>query len=110
MTTFSVNQTRQLYVAKQLLNTAEHIKDESSPIVGGIMVKKYNGGKSVAFEYNGAGGITRSDVIDLDKIMSVTCKRAADLEIPRKAVLVKTPSTIVAGQDYILNVQIKAIT
>lgn len=107
MATFSVNQTRQLYVAKQLLNTAAHIKDESSPIVGGIMVKKYNDGKSVAFEYKGAGGITRSDAIDLDKIMSVTCKRAADLEIPRKAILVKTPSTLVAGQDYILNVDIR---
>ena len=68
---FSTNQVRQLYVALangQLTNA------------GDIKVNKTADGKQLYFTYVGALGDTmRSDLIDVDKITSITIKKASDM-------------------------------
>ena len=96
---FSTNQVRQLYVALangQLTNA------------GDIKVNKTADGKQLYFTYVGAMGDTmRSDLIDVDKITSITIKKASDMAKKRVCHLVTLDSNInsgnpVTGQDYIL--------
>ena len=96
---FSTNQVRQLYVALangQLTNA------------GDLKVNKTTDGKQLYFTYVGAMGDTmRSDLIDVDKITSITIKKASDMAKKRVCHLVTLDSTInggnpVTGQDYIL--------
>ena len=96
---FSTNQVRQLYVALangQLTNA------------GDIKVNKTADGKQLYFTYVGALGDTmRSDLIDVDKITSITIEKASDMAKKRVCHLVTLDSTInggnpVTGQDYIL--------
>ena len=96
---FSTNQVRQLYVALaegQLVNA------------GDLKVSKTNDGKQLYFNYVGALGDTmRSDLIDVDKITSITIKKAADMAKKRVCHLVTLDSNVnggtpIAGQDYIL--------
>ena len=96
---FSTNQVRQLYVALangQLTNA------------GDIKVNKTADGKQLYFTYVGALGDTmRSDLIDVDKITSITIKKASDMAKKRVCHLVTLDSNInsgnpVTGQDYIL--------
>ena len=96
---FSTNQVRQLYVALangQLTNA------------GDIKVNKTTDGKQLYFTYVGALGDTmRSDLIDVDKITSITIKKASDMAKKRVCHLVTLDSNInsgnpVTGQDYIL--------
>ena len=96
---FSTNQVRQLYVA--LANG--HLTN-----AGDIKVNKTTDGKQLYFTYVGALGDTmRSDLIDVDKITSITIKKASDMAKKRVCHLVTLDSTInsgnpVTGQDYIL--------
>lgn len=96
---FSTNQVRQLYVA--LANG--HLTN-----AGDIKVNKTADGKQLYFTYVGAMGDTmRSDLIDIDKITSITIKKASDMAKKRVCHLVTLDSTInsgnpVTGQDYIL--------
>ena len=96
---FSTNQVRQLYVALangQLTNA------------GDIKVNKTADGKQLYFTYVGALGDTmRSDLIDINKITSITIEKASDMAKKRVCHLVTLDSTInsgnpVTGQDYIL--------
>lgn len=96
---FSTNQVRQLYVALangQLTNA------------GDIKVNKTADGKQLYFTYVGALGDTmRSDLIDVDKITSITIEKASDMAKKRVCHLVTLDSNInsgnpVTGQDYIL--------
>ena len=96
---FSTNQVRQLYVALangQLTNA------------GDLKVNKTADGKQLYFTYVGAMGDTmRSDLIDIDKITSITIKKASAMAKKRVCHLVTLDSTInggnpVTGQDYIL--------
>ena len=96
---FSTNQVRQLYVALangQLTNA------------GDIKVNKTTDGKQLYFTYVGALGDTmRSDLIDVDKITSITIKKASDMAKKRVCHLVTLDSNVnsgnpVTGQDYIL--------
>ena len=96
---FSTNQVRQLYVALangQLTNA------------GDLKVNKTADGKQLYFTYVGAMGDTmRSDLIDIDKITSITIQKASDMAKKRVCHLVTLDSTInsgnpVTGQDYIL--------
>ena len=96
---FSTNQVRQLYVALangQLTNA------------GDIKVNKTADGKQLYFTYVGALGDTmRSDLIDVDKITSITIKKASDMAKKRVCHLVTLDSNVnggtpIVGQDYIL--------
>ena len=96
---FSTNQVRQLYVALangQLTNA------------GDLKVNKTADGKQLYFTYVGAMGDTmRSDLIDVDKITSITIQKASSMAKKRVCHLVTLDSAVnggtpITGQDYIL--------
>lgn len=105
MATFSVNQVRQLYVANAL--KSPHVV--TSDTAGSIAVKSDNLKKHLYFEYMGAGGMTRSDLIDISNIIHSKATDAEDL-VHNLAMYKLTLDTNVnggapiAGQDYILRI------
>ena len=61
MATFSTNQVRQVYVANELKSPNVIATDKA----GAIAVKADTAKTHLYFEYMGAGGMTRSDLIDI---------------------------------------------
>ena len=108
MATFSVNQTRQVYVSKELKSPNVIATDNA----GAIAVKADNSKTHMYFEYMGAGGMTRSDLIDLKNLISI---KASDADSMAKSLirykLTLDPSVNsgnpISGQDYILNITIR---
>ena len=105
MATFSTNQVRQLYVANAL--ETPHVT--ASNAVGSIAVMTDKDKSHLYFEYMGAGGMTRSDLIDIKNVISVKKTLADDLATLLSSYKLTLDSTInegnpVAGQDYILRI------
>lgn len=105
MATFSTNQARQLYVA-EALKTPNVI---STDAVGSIAVKSDTAKNHLYFEYMGAGGMLRSDLIDVKNIMYAKATDADDLAHELAKYKVTLDPTVnggspVAGQDYILRI------
>ena len=105
MATFSTNQVRQLYVAKELKSPHVIVTDNA----GAIAVKSDNVKNHLYFEYMGAAGMTRSDLIDIKSITYAKATDADDLahELAKyKLTLDKSVNAgaPIAGQDYILRV------
>ena len=105
MATFSTNQVRQLYVAETLKTPSVSATDKA----GSIAVKVDTGKNHLYFEYMGAGGMTRSDLIDIKNILYAKATDADDMAHKLKAVTVTLDSNVnsgapVAGQDYILRI------
>lgn len=105
MATFSENQVRQLYVANELKNPHVLTTDKA----GAIAVKSDTVKSHLYFEYMGAGGVTRSDLIDIKNILSV---KATDADAMAHS-LAKYKLTLdkgvnggepVSGQDYLLRI------
>lgn len=97
---FSTNQARQLYVVKA--NQASTLSS-----IGDIKVVKQ--GDCVYFEYLGAAGVTRSDLIPIKSIAYAKATKASAMAPKLKAVSVKLNSAVnsgnpVAGEHYILKV------
>ena len=105
MATFSINQVRQLYVANAL--KTPHVL--STDGAGSIAVSTDKDKTHLYFEYKGADNLTRSDLINIKDIISVTATDAAKLTNKLKSYTVTLDSTInsgkpVSGQDYILRI------
>lgn len=105
MATFSTNQARQLYVAKEL-KTSNVISTDAA---GSIAVKSDTAKNHLYFEYMGAGGMLRSDLIDIKSIMHAKATDADDLNHKlAKYKVVLDPDvnegSPVAGQDYLLRI------
>ena len=105
MATFSTNQARQLYVAKEL-KTSNVISTDAA---GSIAVKSDTAKNHLYFEYMGAGGMLRSDLIDIKSIMHAKATDADDLAHKlAKYKVVLDPNvnggSPVAGQDYLLRI------
>ena len=105
MATFSTNQVRQLYVAEALKSSNVTATDAA----GSIAVKSDTAKTHLYFEYMGAGGMTRSDLIDIKNILHAKATDADDLAHELKAVTVTLDSNVnsgnpVAGQDYVLRI------
>ena len=105
MATFSTNQVRQLYVANAL--ETPHVT--ATDAVGSIAVLTDKDKSHLYFEYMGAGGMTRSDLIDIKNVISVKKTLADDLATPLSAYSLTLDPTInegnpVVGQDYILRI------
>lgn len=105
MATFSTNQARQLYVAKEL-KTSNVISTDAA---GSIAVKSDTAKNHLYFEYMGAGGMLRSDLIDIKSIMHAKATDADDLahELARYKVVLDSNvngGSPVAGQDYLLRI------
>lgn len=105
MATFSTNQARQLYVAKKL-KTSNVISTDTA---GSIAVKSDTAKNHLYFEYMGAGGMLRSDLIDIKNIMYAKATDADDLahELAKYKVVLDpnvNEGSPVAGQDYLLRI------
>lgn len=105
MATFSTNQARHLYVAKALKSP----RVISTDVAGSIAVKSDTAKNHLYFEYMGAGGLTRSDLIDIKNILYAKATDASSLAHKLAKVKVTLDSEVndgdpVAGQDYILRV------
>jgi len=94
----SVNQVRQLYVAKGT-DTAE---------VGGIAVKETPDKKCVFLEFRGKGGLMRSDLIKKDNIISAKLTKAEKMATPLKEARLSFVNSdyLVTGQDYIVDIMV----
>lgn len=107
MAVFSTNQVRQLYVATELKEGAAHVLATDKE--GTIALKTDNAKTHMYFEYKGAGGLTRSDLISTDNVLYVKATPASDLARKLKKVTVTLLPTVnggnpIAGQDYILRI------
>lgn len=105
---YSVNQVRQLYVAKALKDP--HVL--ASDAAGSIAVKNDTAKNHLYFEYKGADNLMRSDLIDIKNILYAKATDADDMAHELKAVTVTLDSNVnggapVAGQDYILRIAFK---
>ena len=105
---YSVNQVRQLYVAKAL-KTPNVLASDAA---GSIAVKNDTAKNHLYFEYKGADNLMRSDLIDIKNILYAKATDADDMAHKLKAVTVTLDSEVnagapVAGQDYILRIVFK---
>lgn len=101
MATFSTNQVRQLYVATALKSTSD--------TAGSIAVKSDTAKSHLYFEYMGAGGMTRSDLIDIKNILYAKATDADDLAYDLAKYKLTLDDTVnggkpVVAQDYILRI------
>ena len=105
MATFSTNQVRQLYVAEALKSTNVTATDAA----GSIAVKSDTAKTHLYFEYMGAGGMTRSDLIGIKNILYAKATDADDLKHDLAKYKLTLDASVnggapVAGQDYILRI------
>ena len=105
MATFSTNQARQLYVANALKSTNVIATDAA----GSIAVKSDTAKSHLYFEYMGAGGMTRSDLIDIKNILYAKATDADDLAYDLAKYKLTLNTTVnggkpVVAQDYILRI------
>lgn len=103
MATFSTNQVRQLYVATALKSVT------ASDTAGSIAVKSDTAKSHLYFEYMGAGGMTRSDLIDIKNILYAKATDADDLAYDLAKYKLTLDDTVnggepVVAQDYILRI------
>ena len=102
---YSVNQVRQLYVAKTL--KTPHVL--ASDAAGSIAVKNDTAKNHLYFEYKGADNLMRSDLIDIKNILYAKATDADTMAHELKSVTVTLDTNVnggapVAGQDYILRI------
>lgn len=105
MATFSTNQVRQLYVATVL----KSLNVIASDTAGSIAVKSDTAKSHLYFEYMGAGGMTRSDLIDIKNILYAKATDADDLAYDLAKYKLTLDDTVnggepVVAQDYILRI------
>lgn len=115
MNIFTANQVNQVYVLKSdstvvaNLDASHQITKSSN--LGSIGVGKSADGKSIYFKHYGAGGVTRSDLIDIANIIDVKATVASKMNRNLTSALVKlntealSDSKPVAGQDFVLRIQ-----
>lgn len=105
MATFSTNQVRQLYVA----TASKSPNVIASDTAGAIAVKSDTAKSHLYFEYMGAGGMTRSDLIDIKNILYAKATDADDLAYDLAKYKLTLDDTVnggepVVAQDYILRI------
>lgn len=108
MATFSVNQARHLYVAKSAKTLNTPISDTNP--VGDIALSTDTVKSHLYVRYRGAGGVTRSDLIDTKNILWAKATNASALNHKCRRKLVQlspTYPTPVVGQDYILRIMFR---
>lgn len=104
MAIYNVNQNRQFYVITQVV-TAEPTNE------GQIKLGKTADGKQIFFKYFGKGGLTRTDLIDVDKVCYAKLTAKAGMRRKLKKATVTLSGDVndgapIVGQDYVLKIQI----
>lgn len=102
MAVYSTNQNRQLYVVSKVVTN-------EPAALGEVKIGKTKDNKQLFFKYFGQGGLTRTDIIDVEKVeyAKITSRDALKTEL-KKAVIALDPTVNggipVAGQDYIVRI------
>lgn len=109
MAIFSTNQVRHLYVATALGTADATTKRMKETTVGAILPTADTAKKHLYFEYQGAGGRMRSDLIDIATAKYVKRTPADKLATKLKRATVKLNEAVnggelIPGQDYILRI------
>lgn len=104
MNIFSTNQANQVYVAKALKENVAALTD-----LGDIVVKATPDKSAIYFQHKGAGGIVRSDLIEVKNILWGKTTKAKDMARKLKVATVTLNNTFnggnpIEGQDYILTI------
>lgn len=105
MANFSINQVRHLYVAKALKSGTNLLTTDAA---GSILPKGDTAKTHLYFQYMSPGGIVRSDLIAVDKIMSAKATGSDELAHKLTRVLLTLNADVsanpVAGQEYITRI------
>lgn len=101
---FSTNQATHVYVAKAFKDAVTDFGD-----LGDTLVKATPDKSAIYFQHKGAGGLTRSDLIDVKNILYAKVTKAADMQRALKVSTVTLNADVnggqpVIGQDYVLRV------
>lgn len=114
MAVYNVNQNRQFYVVKEVISDAETFKDKidkGTAKVGDTLMCESKDKKQIWFKHVGKGGLTRTDIIDVDKICYATLTTHAAMQRKLKKATVTLSADVngglpIAGQDYVLRIQV----
>lgn len=109
MANFSVNQVRHLYVANAVGTVDTETGRMKETAVGSILPAADTAKKHLYFEYQGAGGRMRSDLIDISTAKYVRRTPAAKLATKLKRATVTLNADVnngnlIPGQDYLLRI------
>ena len=104
MATFSTNQFRHLYVAKAVKDAATSVS-----VAGDIAIVADDNKSHVYFQYMSPGGLTRSDLININNIEYLKHVPSAKLNKKLKAFQITLDPTVntgnpITGEDYILRI------
>lgn len=104
MAIYSVNQNRQFYVITEVV-TATPARE------GQLQIGKTKDGKQIFFKHFGKGGLTRTDLIDVDKACYAKLTPRVDMQRKLKKATVTLSADVngglpIAGQDYVLRIQV----
>ena len=103
----NLNQNRQFYVVKSVkTGTTE------PTVEGDIKMGKTEDGKQIWFKHFGKGGLTRTDIIDIDKISYIKHSTKASMQRKLKKAVLKLSEDVnegnpIMGQDYVLRIEIQ---
>lgn len=99
MATFSTNQARQIYVAKEVKDTPSAFTAEGDIALGAPENADY-----IYFQYQGPETILRSDILKKDLITSVKLTHGNNIQKFLNEYEVTITNNPVAGQEYILRI------
>lgn len=104
MNIFSTNQVNHVYVANALKENVAALTN-----LGDIVVKATPDKSAIYFQHKGAGGIVRSDLIEVKNILWGKTTKAKDMARKLKVATVTLDNTVnggnpIVGQDYILRI------
>lgn len=99
MATFSTNQARQIYVAKEVKDTPSAVTAEGDIALGAPKNADY-----IYFQYQGPETILRSDILKKDLITSVKLTHGNNIQKFLNEYEVTITNNPVAGQEYILRI------
>lgn len=107
MAIFNVNQNRQFYVINEVITAANTEPTKE----GQIKLGKTADGKQIWFKHFGKGGLTRTDIIDVDKVCYAKVTPKADMQRKLKKATVTLSADVnkgkpIVGQDYVLRIQV----
>lgn len=105
MSNFSINQVRHLYFAKTLKSGTDIAATDAA---GNILPKGDKNKTYLYFQYMSPAGIVRSDLVPIDKNMSVRVTKSEAMAHGLSRVLLTLDSTVnatpVAGQEYMTRI------
>lgn len=111
MNIFTANQVNQVYVANGYKATSKTKKLTKADDLGTIAVGKNAVEGAIYFQHVGAGGLTRSDLIDVRKILYGKATPASAMERKLKVATVTLKSDLLSSnklttaEDYILRIK-----